>query len=292
METMRESNIDNGWRSKHKIHPATELFPLMSQDNLAALATDIEANGLKVAIQIRTVDGVEYLIDGRNRMDALEALGRTVPDNMIARKEATFMEILSDVTSLNLKRRQLNQTQIGVIGEQMCNLEHGSNRYRAQKVETSRDASKTLSRAEAAKILGVGRSTIERVRRVKREAPHLFKPMQEGTLTAVEAIKKIKERQRTEKRVEAKAVQPTIMVHENICSADRIMSKPLERIYNSISHHKWGLFHFLVRLDKELGRGRLRAIAIRAEGSRLSEEKMRAKILAEQNGATRLNGSS
>jgi hypothetical protein len=66
------------WRSQIKVHPAAELFPLMSPDELRVLGEDIKANGVKT--QITTwVDaaGTEWLIDGRNRLDAMQVAGYT-----------------------------------------------------------------------------------------------------------------------------------------------------------------------------------------------------------------------
>lgn len=75
------------WRTHLKVHPAADLFPLLSQAELKELADDILKNGLRTRIiiysvprvaddgTIRVGDDVEYLLDGRNRLDALAALG-------------------------------------------------------------------------------------------------------------------------------------------------------------------------------------------------------------------------
>jgi hypothetical protein len=65
------------WRDKIAVHPAAELFPLMGEAELRELADDIEKNGLleKVAY-IRVGAGPPILLDGRNRLNALELLGR------------------------------------------------------------------------------------------------------------------------------------------------------------------------------------------------------------------------
>lgn len=50
-----------------KVHPYAEAFPMMSDDELDALADDIRANGQRQPIVVNA-DGV--LIDGRNRLEA------------------------------------------------------------------------------------------------------------------------------------------------------------------------------------------------------------------------------
>jgi hypothetical protein len=59
------------WRDHLKIHPAAELFPLMSEPELRELGEDIKTNGLLSPIAI--YDGA--LVDGRNRLDAIELVG-------------------------------------------------------------------------------------------------------------------------------------------------------------------------------------------------------------------------
>lgn len=65
-----------GWRSKIKVHPAADLFPLMAPDELRALADDIKRNGLRERVATwKDDDGKLYLIDGRNRLDAMTKAG-------------------------------------------------------------------------------------------------------------------------------------------------------------------------------------------------------------------------
>jgi hypothetical protein len=69
-----------GWRTLLKVHPAAALFPMMFADELKALGEDIKKNGLTSPIAItasRYVNGNwDYqLLDGRNRLDAMERAG-------------------------------------------------------------------------------------------------------------------------------------------------------------------------------------------------------------------------
>jgi len=64
------------WRDVLKIHPAADLFPLMGLDELKTLGEDIKANGLRQRIVLWSrADEEPVLLDGRNRLDAMEAVG-------------------------------------------------------------------------------------------------------------------------------------------------------------------------------------------------------------------------
>jgi hypothetical protein len=64
------------WRNVLKIHPAADLFPVMQPDELKTLGDDVRAHGMKVPIVLwHAQDDELQLLDGRNRLDALEAVG-------------------------------------------------------------------------------------------------------------------------------------------------------------------------------------------------------------------------
>jgi hypothetical protein len=60
------------WRDHLKIHPAAELFSLMSEPELRELGEDIKAKG---TIHHPIVLYQGELLDGRNRLDAMEMVG-------------------------------------------------------------------------------------------------------------------------------------------------------------------------------------------------------------------------
>jgi len=74
--------LTQGWRSVLKVHPVAGAFPLLSKKELEELAGDIQRNGLKTPIVLwAPEDGAEFqLLDGRNRLDALEMIGHLVVD--------------------------------------------------------------------------------------------------------------------------------------------------------------------------------------------------------------------
>jgi hypothetical protein len=60
------------WRDVLPIHPAADLFPRMSESELRELGEDIKANGLRASIVLYKG---KQLLDGRNRLDAMELVG-------------------------------------------------------------------------------------------------------------------------------------------------------------------------------------------------------------------------
>ena len=74
------------WRELLPVHAAAELFPRMKGDELVALGEDISRNGLRVPIIVVEVDRSPVvvqgrpvaLLDGRNRLDALESTGHRI----------------------------------------------------------------------------------------------------------------------------------------------------------------------------------------------------------------------
>ena len=77
---MDDTQRTSTWRDKFLVHPFADKFPLMADDELAALGADIVANGLKHPIVFwdtnkGTPEFQRFLIDGRNRLEAMERVG-------------------------------------------------------------------------------------------------------------------------------------------------------------------------------------------------------------------------
>jgi hypothetical protein len=79
--------ISHTWRDVLPVHPAADLFPLMSEAELRELGEDIKKNGLQIPIVVwiserdsdhprrRKQPNRYSLLDGRNRLDAMELVG-------------------------------------------------------------------------------------------------------------------------------------------------------------------------------------------------------------------------
>lgn len=108
------------WRDVLPIHPAASLFPLMSEAELRELAADIEKHGLRERIDL--YDDPEIgtcVIDGRNRLDALELLGEVCNEYGIFRPRTSRpvghnvpdFDPYAYVLSKNIHRRHLTPEQ-------------------------------------------------------------------------------------------------------------------------------------------------------------------------------------
>jgi hypothetical protein len=105
------------WRDVLPVHPAANIFPTMPHDELITLGEDIKKNGLrhKVAV-IEGPDDEPILIDGRNRLCAMELVGLEIVLEDVAmiaccRKHASGFDPYDYVISANIHRRHLSAEQ-------------------------------------------------------------------------------------------------------------------------------------------------------------------------------------
>lgn len=117
------------WRDQIAVHSAADVFPLMSPDELQELADDIKVNGLQVPVTFYVNDRKIVVIDGRNRLDALESLGWVLGfdaedfsgelyakrpgeiEDVVVPAEDAFEDPTAFVISANIRRRHLTKQQ-------------------------------------------------------------------------------------------------------------------------------------------------------------------------------------
>jgi hypothetical protein len=93
------------WRTTYKVHRYADKFPMMSDAELDAFAKDIKANGLKNEITVAP-DGV--LLDGRNRLEALERAGEHLHH---WQKRTWAGDPVAYILSQNIHRRHLTKQE-------------------------------------------------------------------------------------------------------------------------------------------------------------------------------------
>jgi hypothetical protein len=150
----RPTQAHKSWRDVLPVHPAADLFPLMSPDELRELGENIEKNGLKIPVILwseNTFAPVQ-LLDGRNRLDAMEAAG--IPFRMKRSRATGATHLLVDgcfettsllvidvdpfdyVLSANIHRRHLTAEQKReIIAKVLKAKPEASNRQIAKQVK-------------------------------------------------------------------------------------------------------------------------------------------------------------
>jgi hypothetical protein len=110
-----------GWRDEYNVHPAADVFPMMDDDEPKALGEDIRAFGLRVPLLFWTRDGEHILLDGRNRLEAMERADITIPTDRFglpdkfkganASRTTGVKDPVSYIIGLNIRRRHLSKME-------------------------------------------------------------------------------------------------------------------------------------------------------------------------------------
>lgn len=159
-------------------HPYANIFPLLPDTELKALADDIAVHGLREPIWLHR-DG--RIIDGRNRYRACELAG-------VAPQYRTYQGddagLLHFVVSLNLHRRHLDVGQRAMIADTLANMRIGDNQHRREGVEISTPstgddlfgeasqpeaAAAAISQTQAAELMNVSRESVVMARKVREQ---------------------------------------------------------------------------------------------------------------------------
>jgi ParB family chromosome partitioning protein len=158
-------------------HPYSELFPLITGEELAALKENIQVRGQQTPILL--FEG--KILDGRNRYRCCVELG-IVPEF----EQYTGDDALGHVLSLNLYRRQLTVAQRALIAAEFSSLKSGGDKDVA--------SGPPLAIEEASKLMAVSPRSVSSASKVVRDgAPELLAIVKKGevTVSAAELICKL-----------------------------------------------------------------------------------------------------
>lgn len=182
-------------KSKKKLrklpfHPVSGIFQLMGINEVNTLAADIKANKQREAIWLHQ-DG--SIIDGRNRHLACLKLGRKTRSKT---HKGPDSGLVAFVLSLNLHRRQLDESGRAMAASRLATLADGQKKQGAQICAPSQD--------EAAELLNVSRRLVQSARKVANEgADELIEAVDAGEVAVSDAASVVEE----PKRDQVKAVQ-------------------------------------------------------------------------------------
>ena len=142
------------WRDVIGVHPAAEILP-QNESDVAALAADIKKYGLRHPVVMVRRHGQHCLLDGRNRMDAMEQAGIEIfdEDGQLKREfwcgpgEGYKGDPYAYATSTNIHRRHLDADQKRKALEDLIKAEPSkSNRAIADTIDYDH---KTVAAARA-----------------------------------------------------------------------------------------------------------------------------------------------
>lgn len=173
-----------------EFHPAAEIFPLMSEEELSKLVENIKDHGLIEPILV--YEG--KIIDGRNRYRASREAGVEPRYEEAELKEQTPIEF---VLSKNLHRRHLTAPQRAALAIDLLPklTEEAELRRRwlgkPSEGEYLEDTNNRGSAAlKAAELVGLGHSTVEKTIAIQKRDPKVIEKMRSGEITSVDAARR------------------------------------------------------------------------------------------------------
>ena len=168
-------------------HPSANLFPMMSDDDYAALVADIHQHGQREPIWV--LDG--QILDGRNRWRACRDLG-IAPVLRTYEGPVDSASLINFVVSLNLKRRHLDKGQLAFVAldiEKALAEEARKNQgARTDLFQTFEKGVEPIHAAEqAAAFVGTNRQYVSDAKKIAQQAPELAEQVIGGTISLPEA---------------------------------------------------------------------------------------------------------
>jgi hypothetical protein len=232
---MTRPEQSKSWRDVIKVHPAADLFPTMTTDELRALGEDIKKNGVRVPVTLWLPDpnnnGERFLLDGRNRLDAMEMVGiRTVEKDgwTLTGPHGCYEPLIGPldpfalIISANIHRRHLTADQKREVIAKVL---------KAQPAKSNRTIAKQTSADH--KTVGAVRDKLE----ARGEIPHV---------STVEDSKGRK--QPTKRRAAAKADRAEVQANRYFAEPDtRAPADPGK--YDDVAEHRATFGQFEVFLQ-------------------------------------------
>lgn len=214
-------------------HPAADLFPLLPDDQLAELAEDIRVRGqVEPVVTIVGDDGIERILDGRNRARACALVG-VAPHTV--RWDGSGGTPVGFVLSKNIHRRNLTPSQRAAIAvdllplleaeakERQVAAAEATNAARLAEPETAGETVPAIlpeaspvpsggeAREVAAGLVGASPRYVSDAKALAEKAPDVLDAVKAGTVTIPEGkrIAALPEAERRDALSEAKSGKPS-----------------------------------------------------------------------------------
>jgi len=172
-------------------HPVCSIFPLMPEEQLAALAADIREHGLREPIVVAG----NAILDGRNRWLACQKSARE-PWTVEWDRHGSLLDF---VLSVNLHRRHLSTSQRAMVAGRIATMKSGE-RTDLQSNDI-RSSPGTISVDGAAVLMAVSKPSVFRAKAVlEGGTPDEIHAVEEGRATVNSIVRKVWARNRDQKR--------------------------------------------------------------------------------------------
>jgi hypothetical protein len=229
----------NSWRDCINIHPAAELFPLMSESELRELGEDILKHGLCEGVAlIDGSDGKRMLLDGRNRLDAMEMIGVKLVSNgqpdwaRIPFRNVKGADPFAFVLSKNIHRRHLTAEQRRELIEELIKRQpEKSDRKIADEAKSNRNTVGRI-RVQLEKAGDVSRSDTRTDRKGRKQAAHKS-PTKSAAVMATD---------RAEARAEHAALEARIVELEGDLAHERFEHDATRSFYHRALDEREGIW--------------------------------------------------
>lgn len=221
-----------------KFHEVANIFPLLDDNDLQALADDIKQNGLLEPIWLHPDDG--SIIDGRNRYRACKIAG-------VEPRYRTWDgsgSLVAFVVSLNLTRRHLTTSQRAALAIDVLPMleKDAKDRLIKSGKKTGRGNKKVPqkiaepfeeSRVTAAAMFNTNRQYVSDAKKLANEAPDLFQDVKQGKTSIGYAKRKLGKRKAEKRRAKEKEAPKPIKranVHLHVGDAGNLCMISAETI--------------------------------------------------------------
>ncbi len=178
-----------------KAHKAADLFPMMPDQELDALADDIKTNGLIHPIVLHQ----GRILDGRNRAEACKRAG--VEPTTVDWSDPGCGEV-AWVVSQNIRRRHLTPTQRSALAVELLpaleaeaqqrRVAAGQEHGRGQEKVVEKVPQPNKSRSVAADLVQVNERYVSDAKKIAAESPELLDQMRAGEITLRDAQREVK----------------------------------------------------------------------------------------------------
>lgn len=171
----------------YDIHPAANLFPMMTEDEFDELVDDIREHGQILPIILQD----DKILDGRNRAMACHRLGKTPKVESL-----NCDDPISWAISANAKRRNLTKSQLAMVAKDSLPLYEAEAAARKKATEGRPRAGEEKpveiipqdkARDKAAKAAGVNPRYVQDAKKLADESPELAEKVRTGELSLQQA---------------------------------------------------------------------------------------------------------